>query len=93
MTGSNTFPPDPKPEQRALSLDFHESLIHNLKTSGHDFSPWYFSQSLQFSGNKGEANTEEACLPSISNQSARVTRLFTHKSTKTKGESVLYLIK
>lgn len=31
-------------EQRALSLDFNEVLIHNFKTSGHNFSPWYFSE-------------------------------------------------
>lgn len=35
MTGSTPCqlpPPQKKTEQRALSLDFHEGLIHNLKT-------------------------------------------------------------
>lgn len=57
------------------------------KTSGHDLPPWFISQSLEFSENTGEANTEGTCPP----QSIRELRscLFT-KALKPKKS--LYFI-
>lgn len=81
-----------KPEQSTLSLDFHQAFNSQFKGKIFNLPSGLISQSLEFSENKSEANTEATFCPLLPHPDKKVAKLFVHKNTKTKEKSALYLI-